>query len=208
MTQECQDLVCLVWSHNPACVWSKVPSVYLDGPLCSGCLIGKWTDANWPENLENAQVFSSACLGWWLSVAFIHRNRRLNRDGSLGLAPRLSHSSWAMKQHVFCLVVQLICGQKKYGLAPSMSPSRCPHVGWLFTNKDQKRLAWDIFNALASQSHAGLVDDITDTDCWAENDSAQLRFHNFQISDFNLEDKRIVFETVAGVYIYLLHDCR
>ena len=128
MTQECQDLVCLVWSHNPPCVWSKVPSVYLNGPLCSGCWIGKWTkDANWPENLENAQMFSSACLSWWLSVAFIHRNHRLIRDGSLGQAPWLSHSSRTMKQHVLFSCSVNMC-TKEVPLAQSMSPSGCPHV--------------------------------------------------------------------------------
>lgn len=55
----------------------------------------------------------------------------------------------------------------------------CSHVGSLFTNEEQKRLASEVFNTVATCAdlviHADLVHDITDTNCWAQH--SQLCLH-------------------------------
>ena len=47
-------------------------------------------------------------------LLYVHRNRRLNRDGSPGRPPRLPHSSWALYEDVplvelMYLMVELMC---------------------------------------------------------------------------------------------------
>ena len=77
------------------------------------------------------------------------------------------------------LVVLLISLQWKYFFlfffffTPNLSSSGCSHVGSLLTNEEQKDLACDdyIFDIFAT--HAGLVYDVTDTDCWAQNGSTR-----------------------------------
>ena len=56
--------------------------------------------------------------------------------------------------------------QKKYifmCVLPFWSFLWCSRVGSLFTSEEQKRLARDVFDT--SSTHAGLVRDVTDTDC-------------------------------------------
>ena len=43
--------------------------------------------------LKWAEEYAAGMAGWVL--LYVHRNRRLIRDGSPGRPPRLSHSSWA-----------------------------------------------------------------------------------------------------------------
>ena len=56
--------------------------------------------------------------------------------------------------------------------ASNLSSSGCSHVGSLFTNEEQKRLARDMFDTFAT--HSNLVHDITDTDCWSHKTAALM----------------------------------
>ena len=49
-------------------------------------------------------------LGWLVEVLlYVHRNRRLIRDGSPGRPPRLSHSSWALIRRRFDSPLSITC---------------------------------------------------------------------------------------------------
>ena len=51
--------------------------------------------------------------------------------------------------------------------ASGLSSSECSYVGSLFTHR--KRMAHGVFDTFAS--HASLVRDVTEPDCWAQNGS-------------------------------------
>ena len=66
------------------------------------------------------------------------------------------------------------------------------HGGSLSANEERKKWAlWDVFDLFAT--HAGLVHDVTDTDCWAKNGSThRLVYHNRQtpVVVFNKQDEK------------------
>ena len=49
---------------------------------------------SWPIDPAHHRAWTQLMVGWVL--LYVHRNRRLIRDGSPGRPPRLSHSSWAL----------------------------------------------------------------------------------------------------------------
>ena len=55
-------------------------------------------DSEWTMDLIGAITIRTRQVGWVL--LYVHRNRRLIRDGSPGRPPRLSHSSWALTRQV------------------------------------------------------------------------------------------------------------
>ena len=65
---------------------------------CRCTLKGTWSkDSSWPEHVETVQTFF-ICRPFWLVevLLYVHRNRRVIRDGCPGCPPR-SHSFWALE---------------------------------------------------------------------------------------------------------------
>ena len=63
--------------------------------------------------------------------------------------------------------VSILMQHKYFFASKKLSPSGCSHVGSLFTNKEQKRQVHDV--VYISATSAGLVHDVTDTNCLAQN---------------------------------------
>ena len=55
--------------------------------------------------------------------------------------------------------------------------------------KSSRKLACDVFGTFATNS--GLVDDVTDPECWTENDSTQLCFCNLEMLILSKQDQKL-----------------
>ena len=97
---------------------------------------------------------------------------------------------------LLCLVDLLIfIKKKKRFFALNLSCSGCSYVSSLFTNEEQKKVGSRYILYLAT--HSGLVHDITDADCWAQNGSTHGNVLQLSNVDFFTDRSRNGVEKIC-----------
>ena len=105
--------------------------------------------------------------------------------------------TWKMHKYFHLVALSVSC-KKKYSFISNLNSSGGSHAGSLFTNKEQKRLAYSsAFHTFTT--HSCRVYDITYTGCWAQNGNTQSCFHNPKAPNFNKQGEKLC-EKVLCVY--------
>ena len=125
----------------------------------SACFHSNSSDPFWPLWVECDRVMISSLKGremkTWVGLGIIRANNHFRRQASF----------WLFCQEAY----------RRGGCLLSLLPVGAPWgaLDFVFTNKEQKRLAHDVLDYFATSF--SLVYGITDTDCWARNSSTHDR---------------------------------
>ena len=130
---------------------------------CRCTLKGTWSkDPSWPENVETVPK-KFICRPFWLVevLLYVHRSRRVIRDGCPGYPPR-SHSFLALEGPFwwfFCYLYK----RSTFLLWVIWAPWGKAMLVCTWPMKNLKRLDHNVLDTFAT--HAGFVCDVIDIDC-------------------------------------------